>query len=298
MRSMTGFGRGVAEHGGVRATVDLCSVNHRFLDLKMRGSLGPALEEQIAAKVRAVIERGAVTVSVNVAGAATATRIDRDAAKRAHAQLAALAAELGTEPPALGLILGQPGVQVAAETVDDAAILTATASALAQLDEMRATEGLALATELVARLDWLAQLRGRIAELAATVPAQQQKRLQDRLTKLGLVAGGRDGGGSAAEGQRGAIDVDPQRLAQEVAILADRADITEELVRLASHLEQARSLLAGSGAIGRRLDFLTQELGREINTIGSKSAAAEITAAVVEAKATLEKLREQVQNVE
>lgn len=276
---MTGFGRGVAEHGGVRATVDLRSVNHRFLDLKMRGSLGPALEEQIAAKVRALIERGAVTVSVNIAGAATATRIDRDAAKRAHAQLAALAAELGTEPPALGLILGQPGVQVAAETVDDAAILAATESALAQLDEMRATEGSALATELIARLDWLSQLRARIAELAATVPAQQQKRLQDRLTKLGA-------------------DVDPQRLAQEVAILADRADITEELVRLASHLEQARTLLAGSGAIGRRLDFLTQELGREINTIGSKSAAAEITAAVVEAKATLEKLREQVQNVE
>jgi uncharacterized protein (TIGR00255 family) len=92
--------------------------------------------------------------------------------------------------------------------------------------------------------------------------------------------------------------IDPQRLAQEVALLADRADVTEELVRLASHLEQARALIAGKDSAGRRLDFLVQELGRELNTIGSKSAAAEITARVVEGKAVLEKVREQVQNVE
>jgi uncharacterized protein (TIGR00255 family) len=93
-------------------------------------------------------------------------------------------------------------------------------------------------------------------------------------------------------------EVDPQRLAQEVALLADRADVTEELVRLASHVEQARALVAGTQSAGRRLDFLVQELGRELNTIGSKSPTAEITALVVEGKAVLEKVREQVQNVE
>ena len=282
----------------MRATVDLRAVNHRFLDLKLRGTLAPALEEAIAAKIRALIERGALSVSINLtgAGAAATTRIDCDAAKRAHGQLAALAAELGTEPPSLGMVLAQPGVTITAEPVDDAPVLAAVDAALAQLDQMRLGEGAALQAELLARLDWLAQLRLRISELAEAVPAQQLRRLTERLAKLGLAVGGDDSG--AAAGQRGRSDVDPQRLAQEVAILADRADITEELVRLASHLDQARALISGNGAVGRRLDFLVQELGREINTIGSKSAAAEITAAVVEAKATLEKLREQVQNVE
>lgn len=280
MRSMTGFGRGVAEHGGVRATVDLRAVNHRYLDLKLRGTLSPALEEAITTKLRGALERGSIAISVHVTGAGTHTGIDREAARRIHAQLAELAAELGTEPPGLGLVLGQPGVVVPAEErADDVPVLAALDAALAQLDQMRALEGVALARELGVRLDELAALHAHIARLAGAVPSQLQRRLTERIAKLG-------------------VDVDPARLAQEVAMLAERADVTEELVRLASHLEQARALVAGSAAAGRRLDFLIQELGREINTIGSKSAAAEVTAAIVEGKAALEKLREQVQNVE
>lgn len=277
---MTGYGRGVAEHGGVRATVDLRAVNHRFLDLKMRGSLAPALEEAITTKLRATLERGAIAIGVHVTSAATHTRIDRDAAKRAHTQLAELAQELGLDAPGLGLVLGQPGVIVPVEErSDDVPVLAALEAALAQLDQMRTSEGRALAFELTARFDELAALRERLAALASQVPSQVQRRLTERLAKL-------------------TGDVDPARLAQEVALLADRADVTEELVRLASHLDQARALVAGPGAVGRRLDFLVQELGREINTVGSKSALAEMTGAVVEAKATLEKVREQVQNVE
>ena len=281
---MTGFGRGVAEHAGAVATVELRAVNHRHLDLKLRGPLSPALEDAVSARIRGALERGSISVSVHVRGATSQTRIDHAAASRAHAQLAELAAELGLEPPSLGLVLGQPGVVVPADERDDAgaalgAVDAALGSALGQLDQMRVAEGQALALELSARLDELTALRGRIADLAATVPSQLQRRLAERVAKLG-------------------VDVDPGRLAQEIAMLAERADVTEELVRLASHLDQARTLVAGQGAVGRRLDFLVQELGREINTIGSKSAAAEITTAIVDAKAMLEKIREQIQNVE
>jgi uncharacterized protein (TIGR00255 family) len=286
---MTGFGRGVAEQGGLRATVDIRAVNHRFLDLKLRGaSLAPAVEEAVNAKVRSAVERGAVTVSINVARASTgggSGTIDMGAAAAAHAQLSELAQRLGVPGPDLALVLAQPGVSGAAERIDEeeAPVLPALEAALAQLDQMRRSEGAALAAELGLRFDELVALRLSVASLAAGVPAQVTKRLQERLGRL-------------LEGQDLAID--PARLAQEVAMLADRADVTEELVRLASHLDQARALVAGPGAVGRRLDFLVQEIGRELNTIGSKSTVTEISAAIVEGKASLEKVREQIQNVE
>ncbi len=284
---MTGYGRGVAEQDGRRATVEVRSVNHRFLDLKLRGAaVAPALEEQLAARVRAAIERGAVTVSVHVAAppGEAAARVDPDAAQRAHDLLAQLAAHLGIGPPDLALVLAQPGVVVAAEPAGDdpdPRVVAALDAALAQLDRMRTTEGQALAAELRARLDELTALRASIAGLAAQVPAQLARRLAERVRRLLEDA-----------------ELDPGRLAQEAAVLADRADVTEELVRLASHLEQARALLGAPGAVGRRLDFLVQEIGRELNTIGSKSASGEISTLVVDAKAVLEKVREQAQNVE
>lgn len=285
---MTGFGRGVAEHGGVRATVDVRAVNHRFLDVKLRGNVPPAIEDAITAKVRGALERGAVAVSVASEHAAqrAGSRIDADAAQQAYEQLAAVAGRLGVGKPDLALVLAQPGVVVdagAPPSDDPTAFLQALDAALAQLDVMRRAEGAALAAELVARLDELAALRTRLAALAGGVPQVVSKRLHERVKRL------LDAEGTA---------VDPARLAQEVALLADRADVTEELVRLASHLDQMRALIAGDGAAGRRLDFLVQEIGRELNTIGSKSTLGEISATVVEAKAVLEKVREQVQNVE
>jgi uncharacterized protein (TIGR00255 family) len=239
--------------------------------------------------VRAALERGSVAVAINVTrtrdGAATGSAIDPVAAAAAHAQLAALAVQLGLPGPDLALVLAQPGVISAAErTEEDPPVLPALDAALVQLDRMRTFEGAALATELTARFDELTALRAQIATLAAGVPHQLTKRLQERISRL-------------LDGHE-TTSVDPARLAQEVALLADRSDVTEELVRLASHLDQARSLIAGSASAGRRLDFLVQEIGRELNTIGSKSTITEISAAIVDGKAVLEKVREQVQNVE
>ena len=289
---MTGFGRGVAEHGDVRATVDIRAVNHRFLDLKLRGSAIPAaLEDAIGTRVRAALERGAVTVSVHVAraGGATAVHFDGDAAERVHRSLSELASRLNLPGPDLALVLAQPGVVTssASPTGDEAdeatqlAALAALGHAVIQLGEMRQVEGQALAAELTSRLAELVAVQAQIAVVAATVPQQAARRLAERVKRL-------------AED----ITVDDARIAQEVVLHADRADITEELVRLTSHLEQSRALIAGAGAVGRRLDFLVQEIGRELNTIGSKSQTAEISTAIVGAKATLEKIREQVQNVE
>jgi uncharacterized protein YicC (UPF0701 family) len=304
---MTGFGRGVAEHGRTRATVDVRAVNHRFLDLKLRGALAPALEEAIGSRVRGSIERGAVTVSVHLArtGGTQATRIDQAAARAVHQQLGELARLLGVAAPDLALVLAQPGVVVTGddEPRDDSdtpAVLAALDAALVQLTGMRDGEGQALARELLARLDELGALRGTVERLAADVPERVQRRLKQRLERLlqdeGTESAGQEWSGAGFARSAGSLD--PGRLAQEVAVLAERADVTEELVRLASHLEQARALVAGKGASGRRLDFLVQEIGRELNTIGSKSAATEISSTIVEAKAVLEKVREQVQNVE
>jgi uncharacterized protein (TIGR00255 family) len=291
---MTGFGRGVAEQGRTRATVDVRAVNHRFLDLKLRGALAPALEDAIGTRVRAVIERGAVTVSVHLVrqASATATRIDEAAARAAHQQLTELSRSLGVPGPDLALVLAQPGVVVTGEDEprdegDAPAVLAALDAALVQLGQMRDGEGQALARELIVRLDELGALRAMLEKMAADIPERVQKRLTQRLERL-----------LADDAEPARESLDPVRLAQEVALLAERADVTEELVRLASHLDQARALVTGAGASGRRLDFLVQEIGRELNTIGSKSAATEISSAIVEAKAVLEKVREQVQNVE
>jgi uncharacterized protein (TIGR00255 family) len=312
MRSMTGYGRGVAEHGELRVTVEIRAVNHRFLDIKLRGApVGAAIEDAVAVRVRNAIERGAITVSIGVAAPFARTSasaddqahapesddrsrasavdarthgIDVAAADRAHRVLAELAARLAVPGPDLALVLAQPGVVAAADRLDDdravAGVRAALDRALVQLDGMRTAEGAALAAELRGRLDEIAALRAQIAALAAAIPRDLARRLRERIQRL--------------------VDdaVDPARIAQEVALLADRADVTEELVRLTSHLDQAGTLLGGAGAVGRRLDFLVQEIGRELNTIGAKSASAEVTTAVIAAKATLEKIREQVQNIE
>jgi len=294
---MTGFGRGTASQGRVRATVDIRSVNHRFLDLKLRGApLQPALEEAASSRVRAAVERGSVAVMVHlVREGEAATRIDQQAARVAHKLLTDLARELALPGPDLAMVLAQPGVVISGDDhrdeTDDVAVLAALDGALAQLNTMRDFEGKALAKDLLGRIDELTALRVQVSKLAFDVPERTQKKLQERLRRLVT-----DDASDKMMDHSGWLD--PQRLAQEVAVMADRSDVTEELVRLESHLQQARALIAGTTASGRRLDFLVQEIGRELNTIGSKSAIAEISSAGVEAKAVLEKVREQVQNVE
>lgn len=288
MRSMTGHGRGVAEAAGRRVTVEIRAVNHRFFDLKLRtGPLEPAVEERIGAQLRRRAERGSfvVTVRDEGVGAAAGARVDVALAKSAWAALDELRRALGlTEPVPLELVAAQPGVLSLGEPAGaPETVAAALETALDALVEMRRREGAALAEDLLARLGRLGTFAGEVAGLAAAAPDEARRRLGERLQRL-LAGSG--------------VSLDEARLAQEVAVLADRADVTEELVRLRSHLGQAAALVAEDAPVGRRLDFLVQELGREINTIGSKSQSAEIARRVVDAKAELEKIREQVQNVE
>lgn len=280
---MTGYGRGVASSPAARVTLDIRTVNHRFLDIKLRGApIGVALEEALLGRIRKSLERGAVAVSIHIGREPTANlQIDRAAASHAHRELTELARALGLPGPDLALVIAQPGVIVTTLGGDEPEppLIEALDAALVQLDAMRTFEGAALARDLSNRFGQLATIRGDIERLAATVATQLARKLSDRIAAL-------------------VPSAEPARLAQEAALLADRADITEELVRLGSHLDQATKLVAAADPVGRRLDFLVQELARELNTIGSKAALAEVTALVVEGKSILEKIREQVQNVE
>lgn len=285
---MTGHGRGVAEHRGCRVTIELRSVNHRFLDLKLRGASSAAVEELVAARIRERLGRGAIggTVRVEAVGTGGAVRVDRALAIALHRELVELAAELGLAPPTLRDVIGYPGIvsledSGGAEDAIAAAAIGAIDAALEQLIAMRVAEGAALARELRERIASVAATLSAIAAAAAGSTAAVRDRLMERVRRL-----------------VDAEAVDPTRMAQEIAILVERADITEEIVRIRSHLAQLDACLDAREPVGRRLDFLIQELGREINTIGSKSANQEIAQAVVTAKVELEKIREQVQNVE
>lgn len=293
VRSMTGYGRGTAESGAHRVVAEMRSVNHRYLDFKIRGaSLGPAIEDRVARVVKKRLARGSVVLSLKVRSqsSAASVRVDLAAARRVLAELRQLE-QLGV-PGTIdaALLCQQPGVLThdADADTDESALAEcvdrATESCVEALIAMRLSEGQVLRADIESRLDTLVELSESIEELARNAPDDAQKRLQDRLGKLLGNAG---------------VEVEPERLAHEVAVLADRLDVTEELVRIRSHVAQARELLASDGeAIGRRLDFMVQELGRELNTVGSKSQSAEIAASVVAAKAELERIREQVQNVE
>ncbi len=296
---MTGYGRAAATAKGQSVVVEIRTVNHRFLELKLRGPFAGALEDQVAARVRKSFERGSVVASLSIiaaGGAASgdAPHIDRARAHQVFRELTELAAELDLPPPGLAEVLAAPavaippGATVTAE-LDEAVVLALVDAAVAEAAVMRRTEGASLSRDLEARFDRIAALTAELTELASQGASFLADRLSERLKKL-LAQLAPTGAEAAA--------VDPGRLAQEVALLADRADITEELVRLASHLEQARTLLAQPVAFGRRLEFLLQELGREFNTIGAKSWSSAISARIVEAKSELEKLREQAQNVE
>jgi uncharacterized protein (TIGR00255 family) len=207
-------------------------------------------------------------------------------AKGYHAAFLSIAHELRLSPEIpLTLIVNQKHVLQEAVTDDEedlsACLLEAVASAVKALDLMRGMEGDALIADLVERRRELGLIVEQVKQRTPEVVAEYQLKLKQRLAKL-------------LEG----TDVDPQRLAQEVAIMADRSDITEELVRLGSHFEQFDHIIALEEPVGRKLDFLMQEFNREVNTIGSKANDAVITSLVVQLKAEMEKMREQVQNIE
>jgi uncharacterized protein (TIGR00255 family) len=295
IRSMTGFGRASFELTGVSFGVEIRTVNHRHLDAKVR--LPRQLSEHEAAvnaRVQGCLQRGRVDVSVSLAGGGSAAGelvVDDEVAAgyvRAARELARthdLAGELEVRT-----ILTLPGVTSFADRSFDgdtlaAALVEAVDSALEEVVQMRISEGAALESEFRARLAHVVELVESFEARSGLVMEAARERLHKRAEQLRAETG----------------LLDEARLHQEVVIAADRLDITEELVRLRSHVEQFHAILASAGEaapVGRRLDFLLQEMGREANTVGSKANDAPLAHDVVELKTELERIREQVQNIE
>ena len=290
MHSMTGFGLGEAPVGGGKLAIEIRGVNHRFLDVRVRvprelGDLA-SFVEQVA---RERLSRGRYEVAVRVEGTALgAPVLDRERARAAFRALTELRDELapGSDVP-LSLLGSIPDLFVSSverelDRVREATRKAFEAAAKA-LDAMRAHEGKALGDDLVKRLDHVRTLAGEVSKRAPDVVEAHRKRLKERADRLR----------AATE-----VDVDAARLEQEIAMFAERSDICEELTRLESHCSQFSALLSSDESIGRRLDFLLQEMAREANTVGAKSPDAAIAHAIVEVKAEIERMREQVQNVE
>jgi uncharacterized protein (TIGR00255 family) len=289
--SMTGCGQAVRSRDGRTCRVEVRSVNNRFLKLSVRTPESlVGLDQRIERLVQERLRRGSVNVSVGFtgAGAGAARRLDQD-------QLAAYLDDLRDfcsthslpAPVSIDPLLGLPGAVVEAVGDGDGSghwplVEETLLGALEQLEGMRRTEGAAMVEDLGRTCDEISELVGGIRLRIPGVVEARHRRLLERVSRL--VA------------DQSAIPR-PADLAREVAILADRSDVAEELVRLESHLGQFRSLLPRESA-GRQLDFLAQELGREANTIASKSADVAIAQAVVEIKSRLERLRELVQNLE
>ena len=271
-------------------TLEIKTVNHRFLDVSFRMPRNISfLEETLRRELAAKLRRGHADVFVNYRNTrADARTVTVDTALVAAYEMAAeqvRQASGASERLTVAELMNLPDVVQVTEAEEDREQVTALAQAvlakvLEEVQAMRAREGEALRRDLNEHLDALAALRDQIALRAPQVPEAYRERLTARLAELPVAP------------------VEPQRLAQEVAIFADKAAIDEELSRLKSHIAQMRACLNEAGEVGRRLDFLTQEMNREVNTIGSKASDVEITNCVVAAKSEIEKLREQVQNVE
>ena len=287
---MTGFGRGEAPLGAGRAAAESRSVNHRTLEVRLHGPKETLpLTGEVNEIGRRHAHRGRVEVHVWVEGD-TGSRavLDRELARDAFRELASLRDELAPgEPVPLSLLAAVPDLFTPPSTGPSealrAAVLEAVDRSLLALDGMREREGAALAADIEARLATVRALTEQIRNKSPEVIAQQRRRLRERIERLA---------GDTV------VQLEPARLEQEVALLADRTDIAEELTRLHSHGDQLEALLARPDAIGRKLDFLLQELAREANTIGAKSQDASIAHLVVDLKAEIERMREQAQNVE
>ncbi len=294
LRSMTGFGAAAATLEGVAARVEVRSVNHRHLQVKTRLPQNLShLEPQVEAAVRAKLSRGSVTVSVDVdRPKAASARIDAKAMRVWCEEIARATKQAGLEADfGLETLLGLPGVIGSDEDgatvgMEAQLVLGALEGALRGLDTMRQREGKALAVDLRKNAKSAAQLAKKLEKRMPLVVKEQHAALKKRLAEL------LDG---TARTGRSPSDQD---LAREVALLADRMDVSEELTRLTSHLAQLETLIAGTEPAGRPLDFLVQELFREANTIGAKCNDATAAHIVVELKTLVERLREQVQNVE
>lgn len=283
LRSMTGFGTATEEAGPLRVLVEIKAVNGRFLKSMFRlPTLLQSRENELEALLRRDVHRGSLTVTVRwerVDGAAVVA-IDEAAVRAYQDVFRRLRLPEDRIPTLPGVVAPPPEVLGPGEWP---LVENAFRQALSALLEMRGREGAALADVVAGHCDEVDRLRLQVRERAPVVVRDYQQRLQERVNAL-LAASG--------------AVLDPATLAREVAVWADRSDVTEEVDRLGSHTAQARALLVDGREVGRRLEFLTQEMLREINTVGSKSADASLTTWVVELKSVVERLKEQVANIE
>ena len=290
-RSMTGFGRGEASEANQTWTVEIRTVNHRFLDQRVvLPRAYAALEERVKKTVAAGQDRGRVEVSLELAGSGSGgprLTVDMDLARQYHDCLQQLGEEfgLGGRIQLADMVIQRDIISLQEQSPDLdqewPLVRQAVLAALAECRHMREQEGRTLKEDLLDRLDHFAAVVKDIETAIPQVLQQRQEELKNRVMKM------LDG-----------MDIDPMRLTQETAIMADKADVTEEVVRLASHISQFRSFLNSDEPVGRRLDFLLQEFLREVNTLASKISNAAIAHLGVEMKNEIEKLREQVQNIE
>ncbi len=290
-KSMTGYGKGEVNTPNGNFLVEIRSVNHRYGEISVRLPRSfYAFENEVKRLAASVLKRGKIDISVQwdeTAAANTAPYLDMSVARGYYEAYSRLAKELNLPqdaPPSF--IMSQKGVMKEAvgvldETELQPQLLIAVQGAVSALDSMRIREGEALLADLQARRRQVAEWAALIGERTPQVVIEYRQKLKIRLEQL-------------LEG----AEMDESRLSQEVALLADRCDITEELVRLSSHFKQFDEALFSSEPVGRKLDFLMQEMNREVNTIGSKSNDAGITSLVIQIKAEMEKMREQIQNVE
>mgnify|MGYP002149416267 CR=1 FL=1 len=314
MRSMTGFGHATGEALGRRCIVELRSFNHRFFDLKLRLPplwIDPLLEQLVSQTIRRRVHRGSLIVTMREEGPShgrAEVNVSEELARTHGMALRRLWAALrpmmpsgeldaampaGAESQLFALVASQPGVLTIGENGLDAearfrGLEPILENALHGLLASRHREGEALRNDLLHRLTGLARLLDEIHRIVEHAPDVHRRRLIERINRLL--------DNSSQSGPT--VHLDPQRLAQEVALLADRIDVTEEITRLRAHMAEFSRLCNVDTVAGRQLDFLTQELNREVNTIGSKAQSSEVAARIVAMKAELERLREQIQNVE
>ncbi len=292
MKSMTGFGRGSATGDNFSVSVDLKTVNNRFLDVHLRlGAELSSLEAIVKRRISARLSRGRVDTSITFERTGeVAYELNRPLIAGFITAMRTMQQEFSlTGEPDINIIARLPGaLQPVRDGISDemmAGLERAIDEALDELEQMRTREGEALAAEMRARLDEIEAYIPVVETAAAALVEAYRTRLQKKIGEL-----------LARDGQ--SLEVDQARLAQEVAYLADRSDISEEIARLKSHLVQFRETVDGEGETGKRLDFILQELNREANTVLSKSTDLTIKDAALGIKAAVEKLREQVQNVE
>ena len=287
IRSMTGFARAEAQGPWGRLAWELRAVNHRYLDVSLRLPEDlRGIEGEVRTRAAARLSRGKLEAGLRFSQEGTEAApivIDTDRLKQLRRALDAATVELGaTTPPDPVRVLAWPGI-VKAETRDNAPVQAAALKlldqALTEFTRAREQEGARLAQHLRERCDALEQHAAAVRKRLPEVRAQWAEKLRQRCRDLG-------------------VEVEPSRLEQEVVMAAQRLDVDEELSRLASHLTAVRDAVAREDAVGRKLDFLMQELNREANTLASKSQDADVTRRAVEIKVIIEQMREQVQNIE